>query len=236
MAVLSILVVQNCSLILVMRYSRIQGSNDGKYIISTAVVLSELLKLLVSIVIVYGSNMSNFCSVEGIRKIFHEDFVEHRYEILKLCIPSGLYVVQNNLIYLAASNLPVSIFQVLSQLKIVTTAIFSVVMLSRKLSTPQYISIVALTAGVALVQYSQQNSGMAHEGYMFGILCILLSCLTSGFSGVYFEKVLKTGSLPLWMRNIHLSVIGLVLGLVIYYHIIPYTLSCDNILLIVCLY
>lgn len=216
-AVLAILVIQNCSLILVMRYSRTQGTAASMYIISTAVMVSEFLKLLVSLFVVYASNISSLCSCHGLREAFHRDFIDHRYEILKLCVPSGLYVVQNNLLYLSASNLPVSIFQVLSQLKIVTTAVFSVLMLSRKLSIPQYISIVTLTLGVALVQYSQYNTRIAlDDGYIFGIICILLSCATSGFSGVYFEKVLKTGALPLWLRNVHLSLIGLLIGAVGY--------------------
>ncbi|CAE7514036.1 Slc35a3 [Symbiodinium microadriaticum] len=196
-----------------MRYSRIQGDAASMYIISTAVLVSEFLKLIVSLFVVYGLDIPSLCSYHAISEVFQRDFIEHRYEILKLCIPSGLYVVQNNLLYLSASNLPVSIFQVLSQLKIVTTAIFSVAMLSRKLSVPQYVSILSLTLGVALVQYSQYSTKIAlDDGYMFGIICILLSCVTSGFSGVYFEKVLKTGALPLWLRNIHLSLIGLVIG------------------------
>lgn len=48
-----------------------------------------------------------------------------------MAVPSCLYVVQNNLKYLAISNLEGPTFQLLYQLKILSTAIFSVVMLNR---------------------------------------------------------------------------------------------------------
>ena len=57
-------------------------------------------------------------------------------EMLKLCVPSLLYTVQNNLLYLALTNLDAATYQVCYQLKILTTALFSVLMLKvRKRST-----------------------------------------------------------------------------------------------------
>ncbi|CAF4718558.1 unnamed protein product, partial [Rotaria magnacalcarata] len=34
-----------------------------------------------------------------------------------------------------------------------------------------------------------------------GFGAVLLASVTSGFSGVYFEKILKTGSTSVWVRN-----------------------------------
>lgn len=67
---------------------------------------------------------------------------------MKMCVPSGLYVLQNNLQYVGASHLPAAVFQVLVQMKIITTALFSVAMLSRKLSVMQWVAIVALGFGI----------------------------------------------------------------------------------------
>jgi len=38
-----------------------------------------------------------------------------------------------------------------------------------------------------------------------GFGAVLLATLTSGFAGVYFEKILKTGPTSVWMRNIQLG-------------------------------
>ena len=54
---------------------------------------------------------------------------ESPIEILKVSVPSFLYVVQNNLLYLALSNLDAATYQVCYQLKILTTALFSATML-----------------------------------------------------------------------------------------------------------
>lgn len=210
---LGILVLQNCSLILLLRYSRIEGDISTRYTSSTAVLTSEFLKFLLSLIFVYYENFRRNISISQSN---YDIFIASRIEILKISIPAGLYVVQNNLQYISASNLPASIFQVLSQLKIVTTAIFSVLMLSKKLSFQQWAAVVALTCGVALVQYSNtSDSSLDSASVTLGLLCITLSCVTSGFAGVYFEKVLKSGSTSLWLRNIHLSAVGMVLSVAV---------------------
>eukprot|EP00968_Pinguiococcus_pyrenoidosus_P011356 scaffold913_cov233-Pinguiococcus_pyrenoidosus.AAC.11 len=50
-----------------------------------------------------------------------------------------------------------------------------------------------------------------------GLTAVLCACCTSGFAGVYFEKVLKGSSLSVWTRNIHLAIIGVVMGSVTAY-------------------
>lgn len=79
----------------------------------------------------------------------------------KLSIPAVLYVIQNNLQYVAASNLDVATFQVTYQMKILTTAFFSVVMLGKKLTTSKWLSLLLLAVGVGIVQIQSGKAG--HE-------------------------------------------------------------------------
>ena len=37
---------------------------------------------------------------------------------------------------------------------------------------------------------------------------MLLACFSSGFAGVYFEKVVKSAESSIWIRNIQLGIFG----------------------------
>lgn len=41
-----------------------------------------------------------------------------------------------------------------------------------------------------------------------------MGCLSSGFAGVYFEKILKGTQASIWLRNVQLGLFGTVLGLI----------------------
>lgn len=69
-----------------------------------------------------------------LKNTIREDIVNKPTGMLKMAVPSCLYVLQNNLNYTASSNLDAPTVQLLYQLKILTTALFSVVMLNRCVS------------------------------------------------------------------------------------------------------
>lgn len=145
---------------------------------------------------------------------------ESPYEMLKLCVPSFLYTVQNNLLYLALTNLDAATYQILYQLKILTTAIFSATMLGRRFSATKWASLVVLTCGVAVVQVSGSSDGHAgadenaDRNRFAGLVAVLCAACTSGFSGVYFEKILKGSDVSLWIRNIQMGLPSVFIALV----------------------
>jgi solute carrier family 35 (UDP-sugar transporter), member A1/2/3 len=135
---------------------------------------------------------------------------------LKLLVPAVLYTLQNNLQFVAATNLDAATFQVTYQCKILTTALFAVLMLGQSLSLKKWLSLVILTAGVGCVQIpSGTTSTTLQQGnWTVGIAAVAVACLCSGFAGVYFEKVLKNGqSSSIWVRNVQLSVSCLAIAL-----------------------
>ncbi|KAI5859058.1 nucleotide-sugar transporter-domain-containing protein [Tricharina praecox] len=230
---LATLTVQNSALILIMHYSRIMpmtGSN--RYLASTAVLLNEVLKLALCLAVAFrdrrkidGSMSSLSTTVQNLSsEIFRRDS-------WKLAIPACLYTIQNSLQYVAVSNLDAAAFQVTYQLKILTTAIFSVTLLHRRLDATKWLSLITLTAGVAIVQLPSPSSapdtdhahhhhnhrsatyqGIVEEHAMStmdpakGLTAVVIACMISGLAGVYFEKVLKGSSTSLWIRNVQLSV------------------------------
>lgn len=107
------------------------------------------------------------------------------------------------------------------QLKILTTALFSVFLLKKKLIFTQWLALVLLFVGVAAVQLTQTKKGSSaaahgHEqNVLIGFLAILSACVLSGFAGVYFEKILKNSAhVSLWIRNIQLAAIAVPFGLI----------------------
>lgn len=102
-----------------------------------------------------------------------------------------------------------------------TTALFSVAMLNKRLHTHQWVALFLLFVGVALVQVAQLNvtpSDTVHEQKpLLGFFAIVIACCLSGFAGVYFEKILKGSEITVWMRNIQLCVSSIPLGLLSVY-------------------
>jgi UDP-sugar transporter A1/2/3 len=118
--------------------------------------------------------------------------------------------------FVAASNLDVPTFQVTYNLKILTTALFSVVLLRRRLSAKKWFALLFLAAGVGVVQLQSSTaagSSSSHGGHEMdkakGLLAVFCACLTSGLAGVYFEMVLKGSKADLWIRNVQLSFFSL---------------------------
>ena len=71
-----------------------------------------------------------------------------------------------------------------------------------------------LIAGVTLAQPAKKGtSGDDHKQNPFlGLVAVLSACCSSGFAGVYFEKMLKGSSKSLWIRNIQLATWSILLG------------------------
>lgn len=138
---------------------------------------------------------------------------------LRLINPTFL-VIQNNLQYVAASNLDAATFQVTYQMKILTTAVFSVLLLRKKLSPSQWLSLVFLAIGVGIVQIQagvdshgsggvSVSTALPEMNAVKGFLAVVAACFTSGLAGVYFEMVLKNSQTDLWIRNVQLSLFSL---------------------------
>jgi UDP-sugar transporter A1/2/3 len=50
------------------------------------------------------------------------------------------------------------------------------------------------------------NSKELSAGSQFvGLMAVLTACFSSGFAGVYFEKILKETKQSVWIRNIQLG-------------------------------
>ncbi|KAN0064968.1 UDP-galactose transporter Gms1 [Thecaphora frezii] len=210
------LVLQNTALGVVMHHSRVSAPAGQGYFFPTAVLLTELLKCLVSFgfalftsddaATVTSSSDSHLPIAHRAHQYHphqhHHSSSQHHYpshlhqpsrcvqprrqrkpsfrratspvadvrarfasvmaeltthDGWKLAIPALLYVLQNNLQFVAVSNLEPPVFICAYQLKILTTAMFSILLLRRRLGAWQWASLAMLALGVAVVQLQSQS-------------------------------------------------------------------------------
>lgn len=208
-AVLALLVAVNTGTVITMRWSRIAKTGTVMYLSSTAVVLAEVVKLLASTVLLMYE--------KGGLKLAGSEILQHLSnlrEVLSLAVPGFLYTLQNNLLYLSLTNLSGAMHTVSYQLKILTTALLSVLLLGKTLNCGKWLSLLTLTAGVMLIQFPRNSSTVQSPGNAWiGLSAIVGACFTSAFAGVYLEKLMKESDTSVWIRNIQLAIVGTILGL-----------------------
>ncbi len=198
-------ITQSVVLLVVFRAVSLEHAKhpSNEYIASTVVVFTELTKLLVSLICAFyfdGQGKWN-----QFLEVMIRAFVDDGIDILKLCLPALLYAIQNNLQYVIETA---PLFLVLYQSKIVTTAIFFTHMLAKRLSIKEWMSIILLALGVSMVESSQHDIVPHHASNIVGLLAVIVACITSGFAGVYYEKVLKSSRSSIWIINIQLSMMS----------------------------
>lgn len=194
-----------------LRYTR-TNTNGDMYFSTTAVCITEVIKLIISL----GMLSKESGSPSRLKNTLVEHILCSPKELLKLSVPSVVYAIQNNMAFIALSNLDAAVYQVTYQLKIPCTALCTVLMLSRSLSRLQWFSVFMLCGGVTLVQWkpAEATKVQIEQNPFIGFVAVAIAVLCSGFAGVYFEKVLKSSDTSLWVRNIQMYLSGIVITLI----------------------
>lgn len=156
--------------------------------LSLAVLFSEIVKL------VFWTCWAGLRAGPGAVLAFYEGaFSDELDQLLQLAVPALLYVLQTVLLQFSLGHLDPVTFQLASQVKIPTTAVCTVWMLGRHLSARHWAALCLLTVGVAMVSVTGAKSDPAKkEGMILGFGSVLLGSITSGFVGVYLEKIFKS--------------------------------------------
>ena len=105
---LAALTLQNAMSILLLRYVRTLPGD--RFIKSTAVVNSEIQKTIFSILLVINEERN----VAKAFKLIYDKIVCQPYDTFKTGLPALMYTLQNNLLFIAISNLDAATFQVLN--------------------------------------------------------------------------------------------------------------------------
>ncbi|XP_021247423.1 CMP-sialic acid transporter isoform X2 [Numida meleagris] len=207
---LTVMTLVTATYTVALRYTR--TAETELYFSTTAVCITEVIKLFLSVGILARESGSLARLITSLK----ENVFGSPKELLKLSVPSLVYAVQNNMAFVALSNLDAAVYQVTYQLKIPCTALCTVLMLNRTLSKLQWFSVFMLCGGVILVQWkpAQATKVQVEQNPWLGFGAITIAVICSGFAGVYFEKVLKSSDTSLWVRNIQMYLSGIVVTLV----------------------
>jgi len=223
---LLLLTFQAASHAIVMRYSR--GILKEKFITTGAVIMMEVVKGVICVVAILRDPQLGGTI---------DKTVAHCVYLLRtalpLSIPAGVYFIQNNLAFLALQHLDAPTFNVLAQLKLLTAAVFAVILLKRRLSSRKWRALFLLIVGVVLIILATDQTSRAAAAaaaangepmsgkvaapgsILIGVAATIGMVSCSGLAGVYFEKVLKsTAQVNLFERNVQLSFYSIIFGLV----------------------
>ncbi|CAL9067365.1 unnamed protein product, partial [Musa banksii] len=184
-----------------------QSHGKYKYDYATVPFLAEVFKLVVSSFFLWKE-----CQASSSAPRMTTDWKSVRL----FPIPSIIYLVHNNVQFATLTYVDPSTYQIMGNLKIVTTGILFRFFLRRKLSTLQWMAIVLLTVGTTTSQVKGCGEASCDslfsapiQGYMFGLLSACLSAL----AGVYTEYLMKKNNDTLYWQNVQLYTFGAIFNM-----------------------
>ncbi|XP_033109448.1 probable UDP-sugar transporter protein SLC35A4 [Anneissia japonica] len=153
---------------------------------ASCVVMIEILKLIISLLLLWKE-----CTIDG--NVF--EMLPFRHALL-FSVPALLYCLNNNFVVHIQLYMDPASFQVLSNLKTVSTALLYRLIIRRRLSSKQWLAIVLLMlAGVANsyggLHSQEDTTNMKIQISGRGLALMTLYCTISGLAGVYTEYILK---------------------------------------------
>lgn len=178
---------------------------------SSCVVMTELSKLLIS--------LATLVLTEGTSALHAPPPL---IRIAPYAVPAVLYALNNNLVVLMQAYMDPSSYQVLSNLKIASTALLYSLCLGKRLRLSQWFALGILMAAGMCHSYSSLDLGdpgrAEAEGgsrlhiTAWGLFLVLVYSFVSGLAAVYTERVLKSQKLPLSLQNLYLYVFGVAIN------------------------
>eukprot|EP00485_Elphidium_margaritaceum_P001898 CAMPEP_0202697846 /NCGR_PEP_ID=MMETSP1385-20130828/11144_1 /ASSEMBLY_ACC=CAM_ASM_000861 /TAXON_ID=933848 /ORGANISM="Elphidium margaritaceum" /LENGTH=383 /DNA_ID=CAMNT_0049354401 /DNA_START=102 /DNA_END=1253 /DNA_ORIENTATION=- len=225
------LCLQNSSYTLLRRFSTgilMEHVSDSSVLIG-----GELIKLLVS------AFMSFFAPSFGIHigtMPMPDGRLAHLHKLIKtspkMAVPALVYYCMNRLSFVALRRIDAGTFTVVAQLKTLTTAAFSYLILRKTFSAVRVRSLIYLVCSVIVISefaathstpsrrlvsdalLNADDAGMAASSvFLVGLLAVMTEVTLSGLISVYYQKVLQDDkrNLSAWDRNIQLATFSIIL-------------------------
>ncbi|CAH1114259.1 unnamed protein product [Psylliodes chrysocephalus] len=179
-----------------------QSNNRYDYSVVTVVLLTEVLKLVISSLL--------YCRENSATQLVKE-VLSNRKVLLLYFVPAFLYCLYNNLAFINLSLFDPTTYYLLLQFRVVVTGILFQVIFSKILSKKQWISLIILTLGCMLkqVNFTQETpaekpSKAASVSLGLDAIMIFVQIICSCLAGVYNEYLLKKqgASINIFVQNV----------------------------------
>jgi len=140
-------------------------------------------------------------------------------EKLQLAIISMLYTIQGICAFIAIKHLSPEVYQVTTQLKILTTSLMAFLVLNKKFGYRQILALCGLIIGCILVNNvkSSSNSKKAQSTDYIGVCTCITACFLSSFCGIWLEYLAKSKNTHSFSYVMHFNFELSLMGLYIYY-------------------
>lgn len=217
------LCLQNAGYTLLRKYTTKYEDVSSKEIL----LVSEFVKMIFSIYMVLQEDaakpdLESESSNRGFNKIIQ--LIKNSQKMLVLAV---IYGIMNILSFVALQYIGAGEFTICAQLKILTTAVFSVLILHTSLTATKWRALVLLVLGCILVaspvftnSQGQGKEAVSLASQIFGYSAVLTEVVLSGFASIYFEKVIKntTEVASIWERNVQLGFYSILMyGVIVFY-------------------
>ena len=119
---------------------------------------------------------------------------------IRYLIPSALYCLYNNLIFVNLKAYDPTTYFMLLQFRVVVTGVLFQILFSKRLTFLQWTSLFLLTIGcmIKYIDFTNLNKDLSspktnYESYLFNknFLFVMLQVFSSCFAGVYNEYLIK---------------------------------------------
>ncbi|XP_037957988.1 UDP-galactose transporter senju [Teleopsis dalmanni] len=218
-----------------------ETNNSYKYNTVTVVLLTEVLKLLVS--------ASLYCRENNLKSLVRDVRKDSNVMMLYF-VPAFLYCLYNNLAFVNLATFDPTTYYLLLQLRVVVTGVLFQIIFKKYLTKRQWISLILLTIGCMLKQlnfnsfYSDanddseaasifvrnttqvanggdtakmMNKNMTGFDFSLSALLIVAQTLFSCLAGVYNEYLLKDkgAEVNIFVQNVYMYVDSIVCNAII---------------------
>ncbi|KAH8392318.1 hypothetical protein KR215_006021, partial [Drosophila sulfurigaster] len=215
-----------------------ESNNSYSYNTVTVVLLTEILKLIVSACL--------YCRENNLQSLLH-DVHKDRKVLALYMVPAFLYCLYNNLAFVNLATFDPTTYYLLLQLRVVVTGVLFQIIFKKYLSRRQWISLLLLTLGCMLKQvdlnsfYSDANDdseaaalqagggdpaavttkavakNMTGFDFSISAVFILAQTIFSCLAGVYNEYLLKDkgADVNIFVQNVFMYLDSIVCNAVI---------------------